>query len=188
MKPVFADTGFFLALVNARDQYHQAATSLNASLVTPLLTTAWVLLEFANAIATSRARSEFGSTLARLRSERDAEIIAPSPELFDRGCELYTSRSDKEWSLTDCISFVVMKERGLTDALTPDRHFEQAGFKVCSRFDSSDRLLLGRPLLGISNGADTISLLNNNGSHLVQSQSTDCPDYNRSIGCFIGER
>jgi Predicted nucleic acid-binding protein, contains PIN domain len=109
MKPVFADTGFFLALVNARDQYHQAATSLNASLVTPLLTTAWVLLEFANAIATSRARSEFGSTLARLRSERGAEIIPPSPELFDRGCELYTSRSDKEWSLTDCISFVVMK-------------------------------------------------------------------------------
>ena len=130
MKPVFADTGFFLALVNARDQYHQTATSLNASLVTPLLTTAWVLLEFANAIATSRARSEFGSTLARLRSERDAEIVAPSPELFDRGCELYTSRSDKEWSLTDCISFVVMKERGLTDALTPDRHFEQAGFKI----------------------------------------------------------
>jgi predicted nucleic acid-binding protein len=110
MKPVFADTGFFLALVNARDQYHQTATSLNASLVTPLLTTAWVLLEFANAIATSRARSEFGSTLARLRSERDAEIIAPSPELFDRDCELYTSRSDKEWSLTDCISFVVMKD------------------------------------------------------------------------------
>ena len=65
MKPVFADTGFFLALVNARDQYHQAATNLNASLVTPLLTTAWVLLEFANAIATSRARSEFGITLAR---------------------------------------------------------------------------------------------------------------------------
>ena len=87
MKPVFADTGFFLALVNARDQYHQAAKSLNASLVTPLLTTAWVLLEFANAIATSRARSEFGNTLARLRSEGDAEIIAPSPELFDRGCE-----------------------------------------------------------------------------------------------------
>jgi len=56
--------------------------------------------------------------------------LSPSPELFDRGCELYTSRSDKEWSLTDCISFVVMKERGLTDALTPDRHFEQAGFKI----------------------------------------------------------
>ena len=58
------------------------------------------------------------------------KLSPPSAELFDRGCELYTSRSDKEWSLTDCISFVVMKERGLTDALTPDRHFEQAGFKV----------------------------------------------------------
>ena len=68
--------------------------------------------------------------LARLRAEPEAEVIPPEAALFDRGCELYATRSDKNWSLTDCISFVVMKERGLTDALTADRHFEQAGFKA----------------------------------------------------------
>jgi len=101
MKAVFADTGFFLAVINPRDQYYQAATQLNATLVAPLLTTAWVLLEFANAVATSRARGHFKTILTRLSSEPDAEIIEPNAELFNRGCELYTSRPDKEWSLTD---------------------------------------------------------------------------------------
>jgi hypothetical protein len=53
-----------------------------------------------------------------------------SNELFAAGVELYATRPDKEWSLTDCISFVVMEREGLTDALTGDRHFEQSGFKV----------------------------------------------------------
>ena len=69
----------------------------------------------------------------RLRSESDAKIIAPEPGLFDQGCQLYFSRPDKEWSLTDCISFVVMQREGLTDALTGDRHFEQAGFHALLR-------------------------------------------------------
>jgi predicted nucleic acid-binding protein len=89
-----------------------------------------VLLEFANAISASRARERFERVLARLRSESDATIIAPEPGLFDRGCQLYISRPDKEWSLTDCISFVVMECEGLSDALTADRHFEQAGFRA----------------------------------------------------------
>jgi predicted nucleic acid-binding protein len=112
MKAVFADTGFFLALINPRDQYYRASAELNAALAVPLLTTAWVLLEFANALATSRARERFEGLIARLSSEPDAEIIAPEAELFHRGCELYIARRDKEWSLTDCISFVVMNDRG----------------------------------------------------------------------------
>jgi predicted nucleic acid-binding protein len=128
MRPVFADTGFFLALINPRDQYHLPATELNCQLKSPLVTTAWVLLEFANAISASRARDRFGSVLGRLRSEADVSIIDPQPELFDSGCQLYISRPDKDWSLTDCISFVVMSRENLTDALTADRHFEQAGF------------------------------------------------------------
>ena len=130
MKAVFADTAFFLALINPRDQYHRSAVQMNAALEMPLVTTAWVLLEFANAIAASRARERFERVLARLRSEGDAEIIAPEPNLFDSGCEFFIAHRDKEWSLTDCISFVVMRDRGLTDALTADRHFEQAGFRV----------------------------------------------------------
>lgn len=130
MKPVFADTAFLLALINPRDQYHGQAVQLNATLKAPLLTTAWVLMEFANAIAGSRARKDFAHVLGRLRSEPEAEILPPDNDLFDRGSELYVSRADQTWSLTDCISFVVMTDRGLTDALTTDRHFEQAGFKA----------------------------------------------------------
>ena len=130
MKAVFADTAFFLALINPRDQYHRAAVKLNAALDVPLVTTAWVLLEFANAIAASPARAQFERVLARLASEPDAEVIAPEPDLFDWGCKLYSARRDKEWSLTDCISFVIMSDRGLIDALTTDHHFKQAGFNV----------------------------------------------------------
>ncbi len=65
-----------------------------------------------------------------LRSDPTVTIIPSSTELFAAGVELYATRPDKEWSLTDCISFVVMEREGLTDALTGDRHFEQAGFKV----------------------------------------------------------
>jgi predicted nucleic acid-binding protein len=133
MKPVFADTAFFLALINPRDQYHTLAAELNSRLEAPLLTTAWVLVEFANAISASQSRKSFERVLTRLQSEADATIVEPKSELFARGCRLYISRPDKDWSLTDCISFVVMERDGLADALTADRHFEQAGFRPLLR-------------------------------------------------------
>jgi predicted nucleic acid-binding protein len=55
-------------------------------------------------------------------------LVASSAEVFERGCELHACRPDKGWSLTDCISFVVMEERGIHEALTGDHHYEQAGF------------------------------------------------------------
>ena len=57
-------------------------------------------------------------------------IVPASRELFQRGVELFTQRPDKDWSLTDCPSYVVMKEQDIEDALTTDPHFEQAGFTV----------------------------------------------------------
>ncbi|MEX0702442.1 MAG: hypothetical protein WD069_10140 [Planctomycetales bacterium] len=57
-------------------------------------------------------------------------LIEPDAALFDAGISLYESRADKHWSLTDCISFVVMQQHGLVDALTGDHHFEQAGFNA----------------------------------------------------------
>jgi len=64
--------------------------------------------------------------------ERDEQIIIveATEALYRRGLALYDARPDKEWSLTDCISFEVMTEEGLEAALTGDRHFEQAGFKA----------------------------------------------------------
>jgi len=129
MKAVFADTGFFLALINSRDAYHRQAAILNATLEAPLVTTEWVLLELANALSASRSRLRFGQVLDSLRVAPNVEIVAADTATFDRGCRHYLDRPDKEWSLTDYISFIVMSERGLSDALTADHHFAQAGFR-----------------------------------------------------------
>ena len=58
------------------------------------------------------------------------EIVPATSRDFQRGLELFAARQDKRWSLTDCISFVVMQDCGLTEMLTADRHFEQAGFSI----------------------------------------------------------
>lgn len=71
--------------------------------------------------------------LRRFRDNPDLRIIPPSADLLDAGLVLYESRPDKEWSLTDCISFMVMAEEKLSEALTGDHHFEQAGFVALLR-------------------------------------------------------
>lgn len=127
---LFADTFFFLALLNRRDEAHHRAAAVAASLGAAIVTTQWVLTELGDAAAEPGKRSVFISFLRKLGANRRVEIIPASPELFDRGLVLYAQRPDKPWSLTDCISFVVMQDRAITDALTGDHHFEQAGFKM----------------------------------------------------------
>jgi len=77
-----------------------------------------------------RWRSAAVATIEDLRSDPDIEVVSISPELFDRAVELYSSRMDKEWGITDCISFIVMQDMGIIDALTTDDHFRQAGFEA----------------------------------------------------------
>jgi predicted nucleic acid-binding protein len=67
--------------------------------------------------------------VAALRAQPDVKIVPASHDLFERAGALFAQRSDKSWSLTDCTSFVVMKDHGLTAVLTGDQHFEQAGFQ-----------------------------------------------------------
>jgi predicted nucleic acid-binding protein len=129
MKRVFADTAYFVALVRERDQLHRQATNLQKHLPGQLLTTEWILTEVANGLADSPTRKEFIDLLSRLRGQTDVEIVSASHEHFQQGCELYARRKDKDWSLTDCISFVIMREYGIDTALTSDEDFEQAGFK-----------------------------------------------------------
>ena len=93
-----------------------------------VVTTAWVLTELADAMCAPAKRGLSALLLRRLRLSKTVRIIGADDALFWRGLEFYERRSDKEWSLTDCISFVVMSEEGLTEALTADRHFQQAGF------------------------------------------------------------
>lgn len=129
MRAVFADTVFFLALVNARDHLHAQAVALNEHPPGPMVTTEWVLMELGDALAVPSGRERFIRLVAALRAQADVEIVPAGHGLFDRGCALFSQRADKDWSLTDCTSFVVMIERGLTVALTGDQHFEQVGFQ-----------------------------------------------------------
>jgi uncharacterized protein len=129
-QPVFADAFYYLALSNARDAAHALARSIGDHLNTPVVTSAWVVQELADGLSAPPARLGFLRLLATLEADRRTTIITPSADLWNKGLELYRSRPDKSWSLTDCISFEIMREHGITDALTADRHFEQAGFNI----------------------------------------------------------
>jgi len=130
MTIVFADTFYFLAILNAKDAAHRKARDFSAASKPALLTTAWVLTELGDALADSRHRRAFQQIVGFLRADPDAVVVPPSRQLFEQGIDRYNERADKDWSLTDCISFVVMEQHGVTDALTGDHHFEQAGFRA----------------------------------------------------------
>jgi predicted nucleic acid-binding protein len=131
MRTAFADTFYFLALVNASDTAHAKAVAFTSTYQGRLLTTEWVLVELADALAASpKGRAEFLSTRADLLADPDVVVLPCEQALLEEGIQLYSQRPDKEWSLTDCISFVVMRRESLTEALTGDRHFEQAGFNA----------------------------------------------------------
>jgi predicted nucleic acid-binding protein len=130
MTPVFADAFFFVALLSEKDAAHETAETFRSGTNRPLVTTAWVLTEVADGCASPNRRANFLQLLQVLRQMPDAKIIPASEELFERGVELFRQCADKDWPLTDCISFVAMKDEGIIEALTGDRHFEQAGFRA----------------------------------------------------------
>ncbi len=125
---VFADTYFYLALFNTRDAHHQQVVESVAAFTGGVVTTQWALTEVADAFAGIPHRRNLEAKFRILDVDSGTHILKASPELFERGLALYNARPDKEWSLTDCISFVVMTNEGLEEALTGDRHFEQAGY------------------------------------------------------------
>jgi predicted nucleic acid-binding protein len=129
MKPLFADAHFFLALLSKRDASHQRAVEWFSRVAEiDIVTTAFVLLELADGMSNPPHREVCARFISSLREKNTIRIIGEMNPLIWRGFDLYRSRQDKEWPVTDCISFVVMAEEGLTEALTGDRHFEQAGF------------------------------------------------------------
>jgi predicted nucleic acid-binding protein len=130
MKPVFADSFYFLALLNERDAAHDRAIVASRSVGLQLVTTEFVLLELADALSRPQHREEVMALWHLAETDPAFRLVPASTGLIQRGRNLYRERRDKEWSLTDCISFVVMQNEGLTEALTADRHFEQAGFSA----------------------------------------------------------
>lgn len=129
MSAVFADTFFYLALLRGDDPAHDRALA-ESRLNRTLITTEFILLELGNACARAEDHADFLALVEGMRASPRVQIIPLGSPLLNRGLALMARRPDKDWSLTDCISFVAMEEAGVGAALTGDLHFEQAGFKA----------------------------------------------------------
>ena len=130
MRPVFADTSYYLALVNPVDPFHELAADWAENFLGRTFVTEYVLVELGSALSRGSDRLVYLELLRRLQSDGSTTIIPASESLFRQGVALFGSRPDKDWSLVDCISMVVMRQRRLQEALTTDRHFVQAGFRA----------------------------------------------------------
>lgn len=128
---VFLDTSHLIALASTGDAYHEKSVQwaeATAAGGRRVVTTEAILLEVGNSLARRRYRQGAVALLRSLTTDTTAVIEPITTTLFHRALDLYEDRMDKEWGLVDCLSFIVMWDRGLSEALTSDEHFEQAGF------------------------------------------------------------
>ncbi len=136
MRTVFADTFYWLALSNPRDQWHEAAKRMTASMEPLLITTTdEVLIEFLTFLSSRgpELRKRGGRLARHVMKDQYVRVVPQSRESFESGLSLYEQRPDKDYSLTDCISMEVMRQNSLNEVLTSDHHFEQEGFTIVFR-------------------------------------------------------
>jgi predicted nucleic acid-binding protein len=135
MISVFADTGYWIALVSRRDQLHAKTRSLSAKIGNfAVVTSEMVLAEFLNGVSNDKQLRVTCSVLVEhIRSSDTVSVIPQTARQFQAALERYKRSIDKEWSLTDCASFLIMEEHGIRAALTHDLHFVQAGFDALLR-------------------------------------------------------
>jgi len=135
-EPIFLDTAYVYALVNTRDEWHKEAVRWQERLERQrrrIVTTELVLVEIADGLASIRFRTHAVQVITALQSSPYIEVVTVSSGLLADALSMYSQRNDKEWGMTDCVSFVVMQARGLSEALTSDDHFRQAGFLTLLR-------------------------------------------------------
>ena len=135
MRRVFADTSYWIALVNPRDQIHAKAVSVTQQLSpVRILTSEMVLAEVLNSFSDGGPlRHAVGGMVQKLSSNWDVVIVPQTSEQFETALRRYKQAADKSWSLTDCASFQVMEAEQIQAALTHDQHFAQAGFETLLR-------------------------------------------------------
>jgi uncharacterized protein len=136
MTEVFLDTSFAIALSSITDQNHGQAVKLANQIETNknrLVTTQAILLEIGNALSKKKYRAAAIQLLESLETDPSVKVVLLTNSLYKRAFNLFKQREDKEWGLVDCISFIVMQDRGITDVLTADNHFYQAGFRALLR-------------------------------------------------------
>lgn len=127
---VFADTSYFEALLSSRDEHHARAVAASRGPWTEMVTTEFILVELGATFSQPEDRADFLAIDRMVRTRPDVVLVPAATELLQRGRDLFAARGDKAWSLTDCISFIVMADHSITDALTTDHHFAQAGYRV----------------------------------------------------------
>ena len=135
MKPLFVDTGYWIALFSNRDALHAKALELRARVSherRQMVTTSAILVETVDGFA-ERERRHAAEFRSLIEASRRIEVVHVDEALLRRGWDLFEARDDKQWSLTDCISFQAMRERDLNQALAHDHHFVQAGFSALLR-------------------------------------------------------
>jgi hypothetical protein len=140
-RAVLLDTSFVLALENRDDPHHNRAKSLAREIAADGSTIVlhWgVLLEIGDGYARTARRAKAVDLFERFQNERGYVLSPITDALFEEALVLYRSRPDKEWGLTDCVSSALMKRDGITDALTADVHFRQAGFAALLLEPESD--------------------------------------------------
>lgn len=143
MNRLFADTVYWIALTNSLDQYHTKAVEVSEALgPCRLFTTDLVLIEFLNALADKglHIRAAAVQMVEAIMSNPQVTVFAINRRTFTRSLALYEARPDKGYSLTDCSSMLLMRERRLSKALTTDRHFEQEGFTALLRIPAQRHL------------------------------------------------
>src|SRR5260370_38967734 len=134
MRRIFADTSYWMGLVNPRDQIHQKAVSVSRQLSSEsLVTTDMVLAEVLNSFSDSLYREAVGRMVASLRQDQNLTIVPQTRAQFESALQRYRQAADKGWSLTDCASFQVMEAEQIRAALTHDQHFAQAGVETFLR-------------------------------------------------------
>jgi predicted nucleic acid-binding protein len=131
MNAVFIDTGYLLALEIASDQYHQAATQHWQGIVAALprlVTTSYVFDEVVTFFNSRRQHAKAIQVGNNLLQSPSVQFIHVDTALFYAGWAYFQRHQDKDYSLTDCISFLVMQKLGIQRAFAFDQHFVQAGF------------------------------------------------------------
>ena len=133
MTPVFADTSYYVALLGPNDAHHDVAVTWSQRLLGRVVVTEYVIVELGSALAGLEDRHLYVPFVRELLKDPSCVYVPASPALLRQGLELFDARPDKDWSLVDCISMIVMKQRRLKEALTTDKHFVQAGFRALLR-------------------------------------------------------
>lgn len=130
---VFFDTHAMLAMINHRDQWHDAAMEAMRGLrleSTPCVTSDWVFAEFLAACSSSALRRRAAEWTRAMLATDGVDVIAARRTGFLTALDLYESRPDKHWSLVDCSSILICRGRRIKRVFTHDRHFQQAGFQI----------------------------------------------------------